>query len=296
MRLKKLFVTIFANKPFQTIIHFLAAFLLPYLLSTSTFTGTWYERIWSILTQRQTMVFFAIYIVFIVFFNMADSRRQASTEHAAILSATKDELSRIFSCMSICLLDNESGKIELSFEDVAQMVCDSLYTILSKKFHDCEIRVNVTKQFSFNQELMYCTAGYKSYNRGKGATGAKRLAECKQYIKTIFDNNEENYDIIMSKAEIQENLYFSKTKAANKHLQQYIAIPYKGDYERICFILQLDSTVEKTFGRTRKKVEEFINAYVWPFVPLLGYAYAFDNVFHGIGGECSGKQESDKNY
>ncbi len=67
MRLKKLFVTIFANKPFQTIIHFLAAFLLPYLLSTSTFTGTWYERIWSILTQRQTMVFFAIYIVFIVF-------------------------------------------------------------------------------------------------------------------------------------------------------------------------------------------------------------------------------------
>ena len=60
--------------------------------------------------------------------------------------------------------------------------------------------------------------------------------------------------------------------------------------------MQLDSTVEKTIGRTRKKVEEFINAYVWPFVPLLGYAYAFDNVFHGIGGECSGKQESDKNY
>lgn len=283
-KVRRIFIYVFGNKPFQITTNFLAAFVLPYLLSSQSSSGTWWEILRQIICQRTTIVFLVIYVIVTALFSLADKMKQWDDLDLISINDIKDELSNIFTCMSLCVRESEHNQITISFEDVAQMVCNSLYTIFSKRFTECEIRVNVTKQFTINNQFMYCTSGYKSCNRGKGSTQVRPLSTCKQYIKTIFDDNAGNY-VVMDKEEIQEKLHFTKTKAINKQIRQYIAIPYKGEYDRICFILQIDSNLENTFGKKRDDVERFINRCIWPFVKLLDYAYALDNALYTEGGD-----------
>lgn len=82
----------------------------------------------------------------------------------------------------------------------------------------------------------------------------------------------------MNRKEIKDKFEFKKLKAENKQLKEYIGIPYKGSHEKVCFVVQIDFTKEKSCGRDKKGIYAFINDFIWPFVKLLAFGYTADSI------------------
>lgn len=119
---RRIFIYVFGNKPFQITTNFLAAFVLPYLLSSQSLSGTWWEILRQIICQRTTIVFLVIYVIVTALFSLADKMKQWDDLDLISINDIKDELSNIFTCMSLCVRESEHNQITISFEDVAQMV------------------------------------------------------------------------------------------------------------------------------------------------------------------------------
>ena len=73
---RRIFIYVFGNKPFQITTNFLAAFVLPYLLSSQSLSGTWWEILRQIICQRTTIVFLVIYVIVTALFSLADKMKQ----------------------------------------------------------------------------------------------------------------------------------------------------------------------------------------------------------------------------
>lgn len=280
---------IFTRESFQQIVHVFFAIILPTaIISNQTDGKLNIGDIFDFYAQKPFWQLFCVYFIVIVIFSYCNKLKGQQEEHSQLAYDVTVELSSDISSLIECVKANDGDRF---LDLLSPMVCNSIYTLLSKFHSDRDIRVSVIAQIQ-NHGYKYYMAGYKSKNNSSCDSSAYPLKNCTKYIRKILESDSEDY-VILNKREIKDKFEFKKAKAEGKQLKEYIGIPYKGNHEKICFVIQIDFTKEKSCGRGKKKQCMFINDFIYPFVRLLAFGYTIDSLASAAKGDSvDGKQET----
>jgi hypothetical protein len=260
----------------QQIIHLTYPIILPFVIDTSKLQA--HPSIWGLFSYKEQKNFieaFLAYVIIIVIFYIINFHRHKEEKGIWFSQEVKYQMVDIISSMTehIRQCYNNQEKLEI-FDALSQMVCTALYILLTKYYPDREVRVSVVKQYC-DHRYYYYMPGYKSRNHSRGDCIPNQVTKCNKYIKKILESQDENY-IILNENDIKEQFEFKKEKAPDKKVKQYIAVPYKGPFERTCFVLQIDFSKRKSCGNNEEEIKCFINEYIRPFVELLAYGYIIE--------------------
>lgn len=265
--LKDLSLALLSNSVLQQIVYLIFPFVISCVLKnadgqTGLSPATFYSY--------PQVLYFSVYIALLIGFSFAKRRSLKQEEYSELNRAVVDELQNNISSLTQYLVNLENDENEEIFASLSQFVCHSLYTIFSKRYNDRSFRISVIKQFLYSNDLVYTKTGFKSSDLSTGDNRPRLVADCKKYYRTILQSSNERH-CIFDEMDIEDKFVFSNPN--HEKLEEYIAIPHKGDFNNICFILQIDCTKKGSFGKNKAEIECFINKYLRPFEILLENAY-----------------------
>ena len=175
--------------------------------------------------------------------------------------------------------DDEIDK--MVFDDAARTVAYLLYDILNKKFPKSEPRISIVKHIK-NEQGKSCKkqVGYRSKHRTI-ANNKILLVEDSDWFdaKIILNNKQENIFLLDPKSVCEK---FS-SKKEKKLPKQYFAMPFKGEFSEICFVLQVDFNKENTISTELIEAKKFIENLIYPYVMRLGNIYYTDAIYQMKG-------------
>lgn len=257
------------NTIVQGIIHFIAACFMPFIVTTPAATLTLLQKLYYIVSQTQVIIFFAVYVVLLIIFHVAKQSTLKIEKSNLIVHKVKQELEATITCMETYIRNDKKKTVPIVFDDVAQMVCNSLHEVLSKYAENISFRTRVVKQYlREDKKYYYCISGYKSDSHNMSSAQESLVCDCNQHTKEILECTSQDYDILVGEKELAA-LNFKKTKHKKKQLKVYIAIPYNIGQERPCFVIEADSTDKKAFGRNKESIRCFINDVIQPFTKTI---------------------------
>ncbi len=265
-------IALFSNWIFQQIIYFIFPFIISYVLENS---GSEKNFRLAVFYSYPQVIYFSAYVFILAGFSAANKRLLKQEKFIELNRAVVDELQNNISSLTQYVATLENDENEEIFASLSQFVCDSLYTIFSKTYNDRSFRISVIKQFLSSNNFMFTMPGFKSSDLSMGDNRPRLVTECKKYYKTILQSSDEKHYILDAR-DIDEKFVF--TNPNHEKLEEYIGIPHKGDFDNICFILQIDCTKKGSFGKNRIETESFINQYIRPFEKLLENAYVQERV------------------
>jgi hypothetical protein len=257
-------LALFSNWVFQQIIYFLFPFVISCVLKSSDKNqnlglATFYSF--------PQVIYFAAYILILVGFSSANRHILKHRKFTELNRAVIEELQNNITSLTRYMVTLENDEKEEVFASLSQFVCNSLYTIFSNKYQDRNFRISVVKQFTKQDDLMYTMPGFKSNDLSKGDNRPQLVATCEKYFRTILLTSVERLYIL------DEKNIKKKFNPSHEKLNEYIAIPHKGNFDKICFILQIDCTKAGSLGNNKSEIEDFIQEYIEPFIKLLENAY-----------------------
>lgn len=263
---------------FQHIIHLIAPIIIAALVDSSklkTDFSVW--NLFSYKDQKNFIIALIIYAILVIAFYLANLYQRHKEQSMWLSQEVKykmvDTITSITEHVKQLYIGDENLEV---FDALSQMVCNALHILLTKYYPDREVRVSIVKQYN-DHGYKYYMPGYKSSNHSSGDMEPHPVKNCDKYIKGILESVDENY-VVLNEKEIQEHFSFKKEKTQDKKMKQYIAIPYKGSFEKTCFVLQLDFNKKKSCGKNDQEIKCFINEYIRPFVQLLAYGYIIESI------------------
>lgn len=265
-----------SNWTVQQLIYFIFPFIISYVMENSNRSEKFSLAVFVSYPQ---VIYFLGYIFILVGFSAANKRLLKQGKFMELNRAIVDELQNNISSLTQYMTTLENDENEEIFASLSQFVCDSLFTILTKRYDDRNFRISVIKQFLNANNFMYTMTGFKSNDLSTGDNRPRPVSECKKYYKTILQSSDEKHYILDAR-DIEEKFVF--TNVNHEKLVEYIGISHKGDFDNICFILQIDCTQNGSFGKNKTEAEQFINQYIRPFEKLLENAYVQErmNIFY----------------
>lgn len=263
----------------QQLIHFIFAILASVLIKQPFFL-TELTIIQNIKYQISIIILLIAYLVTIIFFSIIN--KKADNKQKNFLQIKDLNESTLILEGSITNINESFVEERMKngiFNSVASVVCNIIYNYLSFIFNDKNIRVCITKQIVDNNNRKFIKqVGYRTHSTMTASNERKPLNNFKYYVSEIIQTNTEDYYILLTEEEVLEHLKFKKTKEKSVTPKQFIAIPYKGVFNKICFVLQIDFSNANTLKGNIGDVEKFINAHLRFFVLRLGNIYYTDYI------------------
>lgn len=274
--LKEFGLALMSNWVFQQIVYYLFPFAISCVLESSKDKipfgpATFYSY--------PQVLYFSGYILVLVGFSAANKHILNQNKNSVLNRAVLDELVNNISSMTRYMVTLENDEKEEVFASLSQFVCNSLYTVFSNRFTDRDFCFSVIKQFVSNEKFMYTVPGYKSADLSSGDNRPRLVSSCEKYLKSILLTSVEKITIF-DKNSIQKKMSNSTEK-----LEEYMAIPHKGDFDNICFVLQVECTRAGSFGRNKTEMERNVHIYIDPFIKLLENAYVQERmnlIYRGV--------------
>ena len=255
-------LALFSNWVFQQIIYFLFPFILSCVIKNSNkplSPASFYSY--------PQIIYFSLYIFILIGFSAANKHILKQRKNSELNRSVIDELQNNITSLTRYMSTLGPDEKEEIFASLSQFVCNSLYTIFSNQYEDRSFRISVIKQILNRNELMYTMPGYKSNSLSKGDNRPQPVSNCEKFFKNILMTSIEKTYILDEKG------IKKKFGPTHEKITEYIAISHKGDFDNICFILQLDCTKAGSFGKNKEEIEDFIQQYIEPFIKLLENAY-----------------------
>lgn len=172
------------------------------------------------------------------------------------------------------------------FQEISFMVCKSIYEIISKVLNCEDCQVTVFQRFTEIDSKEYVKMiAYANKNTSTPSTyNTPYYSKNKKpntIFKQLFKNSNADEIILLNKKAV--NNKFEKLKGSEsreKEIQQYIGIPFKGDYEKVIFILQIDVSKKYALGKKEKDIKELSKVFFSPYINVLYNGYENDRVFN----------------
>lgn len=260
--LKDFWFALFSNWVFQQVVYFLFPFIISGVMENSNKSlspASFYSY--------PQVVYFSLYILILIGFSAANKHILKQQKNSELNRAVIDELQNNITSLTRYMSTLSSDEKEEIFASLSQFVCNSLYTIFSDQYEDRNFRISVIKQILHQNKLMYTMPGYKSNSLSKGDNRPQPVSNCEKFFKNILMTSVEKIYILDEKG------IKKKFGSTHEKIAEYIAISHKGDFDNICFILQIDCTKAGSFGKDKEEIEDFVQQYIEPFIKLLENAY-----------------------
>lgn len=256
---------------------FIAAVIAPILVNYPIFDKS--SGISFFIYQWKFIAFIIIYGVLVFITHIINKSNKEKLKEAGLMDSFIDNIQLLEGSIlkTNQQVINEGSK--MLFDKTAQLVCTIIQDMLSAHYSGVGIRVCITKQLEGPGRRKFIKqVGYKSPTCMAASNTTLPLNTFKYFVGEIIRSNTEDYYLFLTPKTVDDNLIFSKKKAAKLKPKQFIAIPYKGSFDKICFVLQIDFDTEKTLSTNISDVQEYINKYIRPFVLRLGNVYYSDYV------------------
>lgn len=266
----------------QQLLHILFTFFLPLFVTSPFWVKSSNGNIdlrSTFCQQRGFWIGFSVYLCLVIYFFYLNSKKSNVLKFQTL----KSEFimaSQLLEGSIIKIYEEHSnvGVQKPVFDEAAQSACSVIYDMLTHSFPSSGIRVCVTKQIvnGTNRPLIK-QVGYRTKTTLKSNMEKRPLSGYKKYVGEILRNNAEDY-ILFGEEGIKAHFHFKTHKVTDVMPKEYIAIPYKGRFEKICFVLQIDFTTPNIFGKNDCEKKVFVNEYIRPFVLRLANIYAYDKM------------------
>ena len=257
-------LTLFSNWVLQKFVCFIFPFIITYVMENSNKNKPFNFTVFYSFPQ---ILYFSAYFLILVGFSACNQHILKQQKDSGLNRAVVEELQNNITSLTRYMLTLEKGEKEQIFASLSQFICNSLYTIFSNEYPDRSFRISVVKQFLSQNTLMYTMPGFKSNDLSSGDNRPRPVADCEKYFRTILLTSVEKLYLLDEKG------VKKKFSPSREPLAEYLAIPNKGDFDNICFILQIDCTKAGSFGKNKVETENFVRQYIEPFVKLLENAY-----------------------
>lgn len=180
---KTCFYWLFTCESIQQIIHVFFAIILPTEIVSKQYDDKLnIKNLFNFKEQKSFWILFCVYICFIVIFACCNKSKKRQEKHYQLAHAVTVELSSDISSLIDYLKSKNKGRF---FDPLSQIICNSIYTLLSDLYPDRESRVSVVAQIQ-NHGFKYYMAGYKSKNHSSCDTEVYPVKDCTKYLRNML--------------------------------------------------------------------------------------------------------------
>lgn len=173
------------------------------------------------------------------------------------------------------------------FQELAFLVCNAIYDIVSNELECEECEVTVYQKFPKCNNQKYDTVkmiAYATKDCVIPSTYDRTYKISKNSKQTnfmeLFKMNQVNAIIYHTKEKVSEHfVLLSGSEVREKEICQYIGMPIKTNTNNVVCVLQIDVSKKKILGKNYKEVKLFSDDILKPFSSILYNAYERDLVF-----------------
>lgn len=176
------------------------------------------------------------------------------------------------------------------FQELAFLVCNAIYDIISDELDCEECEVTVFQKFPKNNNQKYDTVKMIAYatkdciipSTYSNTYKISKKSEATNFME-LFKRNQTGAIIYHTKRKVANNfVLLHGSEDREREICQYIGIPIKTNTNNVVCILQIDVSRKKVLGKNYKEVKLFSDNILKPFSSILYNAYERDRVFNTL--------------
>ncbi len=180
------------------------------------------------------------------------------------------------------LIPTKSDFGNLSYQDVAALVCHNIYDAIKISTENDSHQVSLMQRFKEKKTgIQYIKMiSYGNANQISPSIFDKHFyldRDQSYYHVKIFNKNQNNIFILKNASEIAKEFVYGKSSNEN-NVAQYIAIPVVCENEGIVSLLQIETTEEFLIGRTKEEIREYVKPFM-AYIHILTVNYYQSELF-----------------
>lgn len=180
----------------------------------------------------------------------------------------------------------EDYREQYSFQIEAIAICREVYNIIQQHFGITNQWVTIYQRFE-NDKCDYCKMiGYCNHGYHEPSSYQKeyklRLDKNKnvELHTKMLAKSESSTVILLNSQEVQKQFkYHKESEERERKIQQYIGIADTVCNRDATILLQIDTSTENGFGKTKDEISLFIETYIMPYMVLLKMHYENNRLF-----------------
>jgi hypothetical protein len=188
-------------------------------------------------------------------------------------------------CARANLIPSKSDFSNLSYQDLAALVCHNIYDAIKISTEKDTHQVSLMHRFKEKRtgKEYIKMISYGNANQISPSIFDKHFyldSDLNYYHVRIFNNQQNDIYILSNTSEIKKEFVYGKKNNENS-IKQYIAIPVFCENAGIVSLLQIEISEKQLIGRTVEEMREFVKPFM-AYIHILTVDYYRDELFNAL--------------